>query len=163
MESSNKLTKGANAVSQGANAVSRAIALFHSLERDENLRKKWMKQILKDYKKTEIIEIAKSGGSNIGKAFRDKKTKEWRKYRKFNVPVGWCLGVWTGGTMYSLIKGAANKPVTTIIEKVGADSIVYGYKGTKYINFELGVTEDFKVKSESYLKKQVEEFFSKNL
>lgn len=149
MESSNKLTK--------------AIALFHSLERDENLRKKWMKQILKDYKKNEVVEIAKSGGDNIGKPFRDKKTKEWRKFRKFNVPVGWCLGVWTGGTMYSLIRGKANKPVTTIIENVGADSFTYGFKGSKYINFELGVTNDFKVRSEEYLRKQVEEFFSKNL
>lgn len=149
MESSNKLTK--------------AIALFHSLERDENLRKKWMKQILKDYKKTEVVEIAKSGGSNISKPFRDKKTREWRKFRKFNVPVGWCLGVWTGGTMYSLIRGKAHKPVTTIIENVGADSFTYGFKGSKYINFELGVTNDFKVRSEEYLRKQVEDFFSKNL
>lgn len=149
MEFSNKLTK--------------AIALFHSLERDEKLRTKWMKHILQDYKRNEVIEIAKSGGGNIGKAFRNKKTKEWRKYRKFNVPVNWCLGVWTGGTLFSLMKGRANKPVTVVIENVGADSFTYGFKGSKYINFELGATDDFISRSEVYLKERVEEYFSNNL
>lgn len=145
------------------NKLTKAIALFHSLERDEGLRTKWMKNLLKDFKKNEVIAIAKSGGSNIGKGFRNKKTKEWRKFRKYNVPVGWCLGVWTGGTLFSLMKGSANKPVTTIIEKVGANSFTYGFKGSKYINFELGATQDYINRSELYLKERVEEFFSKNL
>lgn len=144
-----------------SNIIGKAVAAFHSLERNEAIRKKWMKQILKGYKKEEVLKIAKSGGSNIGKSFRDKKTKVWKKYRKFNVPVSWCLGVWSGGTLFSLMKGQANKPVTTIIEDVGAESITYGFKGSKYINFELGVTDEFRNKAELYLKGQVAEYLKK--
>ena len=43
-------------------------AIYLSLEKKEDLKKKWMEAILKEWSKTEVLEIAKSGGHTIRKA-----------------------------------------------------------------------------------------------
>lgn len=137
--------------------LNKYIAILKSIEQNDALNKKWMNDILKDWKKNEVVDIAKSGGSIIKKPFRSKKTKEYKRFRKWQVPVNWCLGVWTGATLYSLMKGKGVGGVN-IISKVDANKIVYGYSGNKWINFNVGVSDAFISKHEELLKDKVSNY-----
>lgn len=139
-------------------------AIYLSLEKNEALKTKWMEAILKDWRKNEVLEIAKSGGQNIGQPFRDKKGGHpYKKYRKFNVPVGWCLGVWSGATLSALMK-AERQGGINIIKEVSGDSIEYGYQAShSYINFNVGTTKEWLEKQKEFLIQKTQEYIEKNL
>lgn len=142
--------------------IGKYVALFKSIERNDNLQKKWMGDVLKDWQKNEVIEIAKTGGNNIGQPFKDKKTTEWQKYRKYKVPVNWCLGVWTGATLYSLMKGKGVGGIN-IIKRIEPRRIEYGYQGNKYINFNVGVSKSFIDRHTEIIKDKVENYIKEGI
>lgn len=139
-------------------------SVYISLEKNEKVKTKWMEAILKDWRQNEVLEIAKSGGKNIGQPFRDKKGgSPFQKYRKWKVPVGWCLGVWSGATLYALMK-AQDTGGIQIIKEVSGDSIEYGYNaGHQYINFNVGTTKAWLEKQQEFLVNQAIEYINKNL
>lgn len=142
----------------------KTIAIFKSIEQNEALKKKWLEAVLKAWRKKEVLEIAKSGGSIIGQPFRDKKGgKPYKKYRKYKVPVGWCLGVWSGATLFALMKEQDTAGIK-IIKRVQGDVLEYGYRAShQYINFNIGASDKFlKEQSEIYADK-VQKYIDKRL
>jgi len=142
----------------------KAIAIYKSIEENEDLRKKWLDAVLRDWRKSEVLEIAKSGGANIGQPFRDKKGGHpYKKYRKFSVPVGWCLGVWSGATLYALMKETNAGGIRIIKENTG-ENLIYGYEAsTKYINFNVGASKKFIGEQREILTKKVQTYIEQNL
>ncbi len=146
--------------------ILKTTSILKSIENNNGLKKKWLDAMLKDWKKKEVLEIAKSGGANIGQPFDDKKGgKPYQKYRKYKVPVGWCLGVWSGATLYALMKEQNTAGISIFKEYDSSfDSLEYGYEAEhQYINFNLGMSEKFKKEQQEIYANKVHEYIEKNL
>lgn len=147
-----------------AEKLRKGLSIFLSIEKNEKLKTKWMESVLKDWQREEVLKIAKSGGEYIGQPFRDKKGGHpFKKYREYEVPIGWSLGVWSGATLYALMKGM-NAGGIRIIKKVDGESIEYGYNAThKYINFNVGVNKEWLRSQSEIMLGKVEKYINDNL
>lgn len=131
---------------QGFNDISKMVASLESFLRNDVEQIKTTKPFIKDFRQQEIPEILKTAGENIQAPFRDKKNKEWKKYRKFAVPTGWYKGIWSGETYYALWTGKSTTNIG-IHQVVEPGYVEYGYDtdndSSKYINFNLGLSDNF--------------------
>lgn len=107
---------------------------------------------LMNWKNEDFENIFNTAGGNINNPFKPKKDNpNWFKFRKFRVyPLVNTQGIHTGETKYALMRGFKVGDKIDIFKKISRNKLQYGYKAnykskdiTKYINVNLGVSEDF--------------------
>lgn len=150
----------------GLKHFTKLVASLSGFLKDEVKQVKARRDFIKDFRLELLPEILNTAGSNIDDPFKDKKTLEWKKYRKFNVPTGWYRGIWTGETYYALWTGKSTENVG-IQQLIERDYIEYGYDrddgATPYINFNLGFTDKFLEEQEEKYKNRVEAILNKKI
>lgn len=116
-----------------------------------NFYKQQYEIFLANWKDTDFENIFKTGGQNIQNPMRAKKNNpNWFKFRKFPAPQKNMQGIHTGETYHALFRGFKVGDKIDIFKRISRNKLQYGYKAnykskdiTKYINVNLGVSEDF--------------------
>lgn len=106
---------------------------------------------LDNWQNEELDNIFNTAGKNINNPFRPKKDNpNWFKFRKFPAPQKNMQGIYTGETYHALFRGFKVGDKIDIFKRISRNKLQYGYKAnykskdiTKYINVNLGVSEDF--------------------
>lgn len=106
---------------------------------------------LDNWQNEELDNIFNTAGGNINNPFRSKKDNpNWFKFRKFPAPQKNMQGIHTGETYHALFRGFKVGDKIDIFKRISRNKLQYGYKAnykskdiTKYINVNLGVSEDF--------------------
>lgn len=150
---------GADDLINTLSKLNNKLEAFRRVTADTEILKRDNENTLKNWQKVVLPEIVGTRGQNIGYPFRRKRGGfPPAKYRKFDVPFGWVAGVWSGVTYYALMQGKSaayvskkgNSYVRSLTREITADKIVYGFSAqynskdvTKYINFSIGVTDEW--------------------
>ena len=90
-------------------------------------------------------------GRNIKNPFKPKKDNtNWFKFRKFQAPLKNMQGIHTGETYHALFRGLKVGEKIDIFKRISNNRLSYGYRAkykskdiTKYINVNIGVSEEF--------------------
>lgn len=106
---------------------------------------------LDNWQNEELDNIFNTAGGNINNPFKPKKDNpNWFKFRKFKAPQKNMQGIYTGETYHALFRGFKVGDKIDIFKKISRNKLQYGYKAnykskdiTKYINVNLGVSEEF--------------------
>lgn len=123
---------------------------------------KFNQELYNEWYKKERVQTFKTGGKNINKLFpRSKKyNSNYKKVRKYNVSIGWSLGVWSGASYYALQKetSAGNRKY---FKRITHNSIIIRLsgKGSNYLNLTIGMSDSllkkYRDKVNKYLEKQI--------
>lgn len=109
----------------------------------EKLKLKYNIALYNDWYKNERVKTFKTGGLNINKPFpRDKKTRDYKKYRRYPVSIGWSLGVWSGASYYALQKEASFGNIK-YYKRITHSSIIIRLSGknSNYLNLTIGMSD----------------------
>lgn len=108
------------------------------------LKLKWNTDLYNDWYKQDRVKTFKTAGRHINKPFPRFKTggKPYKKYRKYNVSIGYSQGVWSGASYYALQKETSAGHVK-YYKKITHSSIIIRLSGksSKYLNLTIGVSD----------------------
>ena len=113
--------------------------------------KKQYLTFLDNWQNEELDNIFNTAGRNIKNPFKPKKDNtNWFKFRKFQAPLKNMQGIHTGETYHALFRGLKVGEKIDIFKRISNNRLSYGYRAkykskdiTKYINVNIGVSEEF--------------------
>lgn len=110
-----------------------------------------------------FVEVFRTEGESIGKPFPRPKTtgKPWEKYRRYSLPGTlnrWQLGIWTGGTAYSVLNITQTDNARTTLS-TGRGLVRMTIRYNKHANVSFGLDN----KAVEEIKKAVADRIAKKL